>query len=463
MKPVIIIAIAFVLLIPISVYATHEDDIDYSNDPDYEGKTNLRIYTIFASATFFGCGDYDDEKLGFFKLVIKQILRQYDFLPITSNPFECVKVSGNVEFDKDGGDSPENYGLTLDSALDEAKEWHPNLIIILFDNKLSKQYNTETRYFEDGQWNVWGGHIEKHVKGKPDIIVSTSDLNEIEEQEGAWMLSHELAHFALRYYGESSSIWRDYVHDTHDDYRECQKTKFRDASCSKTYSTIKAYTGTFKILKPYEKPVYSKPLTSEPTCSTGTVLKNGICVTVESNPIPKYTTFANWETSSTTVYDNGYITLEGSIWANSKYDGRWDFVKYQTVAFYNHETYIGKSTTDSQGNFKFSAWMPDGINSYSVKYGGSNEWLGSTTLGPTINVIKNEIVEKKPEPQKNEPTYTSAQNKFNYIAMNYDDFPEWVAKVMYWYVYEEISSDEFEAIIDYLIDKHVICMGICSK
>jgi len=63
MKPVIIIAIAFVLLIPISAYATHEDDIDYSNDPDYEGKTNLRIYTIFASATFFGCGDYDDEKL----------------------------------------------------------------------------------------------------------------------------------------------------------------------------------------------------------------------------------------------------------------------------------------------------------------------------------------------------------------------------------------------------------------
>jgi len=76
MKPVIIIAIAFVLLfVPSSVYATHEYDQDFSNDPDYEGKTPINVYTIFASSTFFGCGEYDKEKLGFFKSITSRILR----------------------------------------------------------------------------------------------------------------------------------------------------------------------------------------------------------------------------------------------------------------------------------------------------------------------------------------------------------------------------------------------------
>ncbi len=257
MKSILIIAIAVVcLFVPVNVFATHANDDDYSNDPDYEGKTPLRVYTIFASATYFGCGDFDSDKLAFFKMLTTDVLRMYGFLPITSNPYECVKVSGDVEFDKNNSGDNLTYGLTLDVALEKAKDWHYDLLIIIFDDKLSEQYFDYTEYFEEGELKYWGGHIE----GTSNTIVSTSDLRQVEEEEGAWILSHELAHFALRYLGNSHNIWVDYVHRIHDEYRECQKIQFKNSDCLQTYSKVKAYGGYFKILKPYEKPVYSQPI-----------------------------------------------------------------------------------------------------------------------------------------------------------------------------------------------------------
>ena len=126
------------------------------------------------------------------------------------------------------------------------------------------------------------------------------------------------------------------------------------------------------------------------------------------NPTPKntekYTTFANWVTTSKTVYDNQWIYLEGSIWANSKYDGRWDFVKDQMVYFYNNGVRLGGDTTDSQGNFQFAAYLPDGNNNFSVKYGGSNEWFASTTQGPTITV-KEKLTMIQPKQTTKSPEY----------------------------------------------------------
>jgi len=128
------------------------------------------------------------------------------------------------------------------------------------------------------------------------------------------------------------------------------------------------------------------------------------------NPTPKntekYTTFANWVTTSKTVYDNQWIYLEGSMWANSKYDGRWDFVKDQMVYFYNNGVRLGGDTTDSQGNFQFAAYLPDGKNNFSVKYGGSNEWFASTTQGPTITVKEKLTIIQPKQTTKSSEYYT---------------------------------------------------------
>jgi len=258
------------LFVPLNVYAPDVDDIDYSDELGYEGKTPIRVFTIFASQTNVGCGEYDHDKLDFFNMLTVQILSQYDFLPIRGNAHECVLVSGSVDFDRDRiVDNAENYGLTLDDTLKKAKDWHPGLTIIIFDNELSLQYFEQTRVdSKDGHYTKWLGHIigksDTDTPTDPTTVVSTSDLNEVEEPEGAWILSHELAHFALRYYNEPSSVWKYYVHDTHDDYRECQKTQFLEDYCSDTYSIVKGHTGNFKILKPYEKPTLT-PIVPTPT------------------------------------------------------------------------------------------------------------------------------------------------------------------------------------------------------
>ena len=52
------------LMVP-SVFADHENDVDYSNDPEYDGKTPLRFYQIFASNDVWYNQSCEDQKNSF--------------------------------------------------------------------------------------------------------------------------------------------------------------------------------------------------------------------------------------------------------------------------------------------------------------------------------------------------------------------------------------------------------------
>jgi len=284
LKSIAIIAIVVIFLfVPISAYATHAYDEDYSNDPEYEGKTQLRYYLIYASY-YRECNFLDEKKIEFFKHVSSQYLRLIGFLPIISNPYECVNVTGNYE--KTYGDPTQ--GLTLNDAIKKAEAWHFDLLVIVLDTPLS--YLSYLNTYEDGSFTL--GHYYPAEKDGVRYIVTSTPLEEIEGVKGAWTLSHELAHFGYHELGMPASVWagddvtwngapKSYIHQMDDIYDKCVLNHFSSDNCSDSYVLMSTReSGYVKVLKPYEPTIYS-----ETTCSTGTVLKNGICV-VKEQPTP---------------------------------------------------------------------------------------------------------------------------------------------------------------------------------
>jgi len=226
-----------------SAFASHYDQDEIPLEDDREW---LRYYMIFASHEK-QCSNFDESRESFLRSVTNQVLREYNFQ--TTSRMECVEVSGNMEYD--GGNTSNTFGVTLDNALKRAKDWHFDLLIVIFDEELSQQYYREMR--ESGR--PAAGHARYYGDYK-NIVITTSpppqysefitdhlpplrNLQEIEEERGAWILSHELAHFTLEYLGYPRADSVDYVHDTQKEYDTCQYFGFRQDFCSELYFEIK--------------------------------------------------------------------------------------------------------------------------------------------------------------------------------------------------------------------------------
>ena len=235
MKSIAIIAIVVIFLfVPISAYATHADDEDYSNDPEYEGKTPLRFYQIFASKDVWYTGACDDAKNSFLRSKTIQVLKMYDYLPITSK-MECVKVVGEVEFDKDSGNDDSTFGLSLSEAVSRAKNWHYDLLIIVFDDNFSYEYINETTDLEYKYG--WAGHIQYDT----NTIVSTTTLLNAEQPESARTMAHEISHFAIeKKFGRT--IGGDAVHKVDAEFKQCMNSNSL-GSCSHLWTTVKTHYG----------------------------------------------------------------------------------------------------------------------------------------------------------------------------------------------------------------------------
>jgi hypothetical protein len=235
LKSIAIIAIVVIFLfVPISAYATHADDEDYSNDPEYEGKIPLRFYQIFASKDVWYTGACDDAKNSFLRSKTIQVLKMYDYLPITSK-MECVKVVGEVEFDKNIGNSDSTFGLSLTEAVSRAKNWDYNLLIIVFDDNFSYEYINETTDLEYKYG--WAGHIQYDT----NTIVSTTTLLNAEQPESARTMAHEISHFAIeKKFGRT--IGGDAVHKVDAEFKQCMNSNSL-GSCSHLWTTVKTHYG----------------------------------------------------------------------------------------------------------------------------------------------------------------------------------------------------------------------------
>ncbi len=345
-KHIIIIAMAFVLLIPLSV----QDSFAESEKVD--------IFLVFVSYEK-GCNDQSWDIVRSVTSITRKYLYQWNITPGLSDWYCIVKED-------------------LSFTVEQAKSTH-DLTVLILDNQVAEEwlyYNSE--HPRGGHYMGGGGY---------DVVVTPSPRDETEDDDewSVYVLVQELSHFAVEWYGYPCDISNadSCVHRHQDRFDECNSYGTPDVCLAQNLLTR---VDSQKTGKNYD---VMSPLFTEP------YVPPTIPIPTPSKTTEKHTTFANWVTTGKTVNDNQYISLEGSIWGNTEWDGRWAFVKHQSVAFYNSETFIGRDTTDSQGNFEFSAWLPDGRNTFSVKYSGSDEWYGSTTQGPTFTVIEKQIVGKK--------------------------------------------------------------------
>ena len=99
-------------------------------------------------------------------------------------------------------------------------------------------------------------------------IVVQAETLAIEDANTAWILSHEIAHFALHYYGYPEEIWGDGVHKIQERYNNCQTIDISLAYCAPIWTTIKTTSGKyFSVMKPVYTEQYIVPTqqkTSEP-------------------------------------------------------------------------------------------------------------------------------------------------------------------------------------------------------
>lgn len=374
--------------------------------PTYEGYEPLRFYTIYASY-YRECNSFDQDKILFYEMLSHQYLRDVGFLPIASGG-DCVKVTGLYE--QTSGDPTQ--GLTLDDAIKKAEDWHFDLLVIVLDTPLS--YESYLRSILERGGTVFG-HYWPGEDEETRYIVTSTPLEAIEGQEGAWVLSHELAHFAYHQLDYPPNVWggdkqfwkgapKSYVHQTQDKYNKCLANQFSFDYCSDIYSTIKGYSGNFKVLAPYD----------------GTISKTNIIWTGPNPPVSK-----NWKYfgEGDTVHFTGQLTSERS-------DGVKDIVKgakIKIVDMYKYETsskeyipVLGTGFTDQFGNYDItwkaikhtgmdfeggSYWTP------VAKFSGDDVLRSTLTEGRQFQVLDKPIfVEPKQTVKSKVPTFLTLNN-----------------------------------------------------
>ena len=209
MKPVIIIAIAFVLLIPVSAFAQTD---------------NIIIKHWFITSYENGCSADNQKSLEFYETLTPQYLSKYD-IHGSQDAGKCVRgidVTNNLE---DFSSALESYDLP----------------IIILDGFKGLDYVLTT--------DAFGHYI---FQDNQDVIIFASLSPFVESDSGAWILGHELSHFVLHEKEYPQSVFIDWVHQKQTEANTCLKNDLSLNNCSDLWTTVKSPLGKdIKMMKVY--------------------------------------------------------------------------------------------------------------------------------------------------------------------------------------------------------------------
>ena len=211
MKSVIIISIAFVLLfVPLSAFAQTD---------------NITSKHWFISSYEDGCSVDNQKSLEFYEKLTPQYLSKYD-IHGSQDAGKCVRgidVANNIE---DFSSALENYDLP----------------IIILDGFKGLDYLLTTDAF---------GHYVFQDNQAVIIFASLSPF--VESDSGAWILSHELSHFALHHKQYSQYIVIDWVHQIQTEASSCVKNDLSLNNCPDLWMTVKSPLGkNIKMMAIYD-------------------------------------------------------------------------------------------------------------------------------------------------------------------------------------------------------------------
>ena len=200
MKPVIIIAIAIVLLIPVSAFAQTD---------------NITTKHWFITSNENGCSDRNQQSLEFYEKLTPQYLSKYD-IHGSQDVGKCV--SKNIITD-----NIEEFTNTITQY---------DLPILILDGFTGLDYLLTQDAFGHWQW-----------QNQQDVIVFASLSPFVESDSGAWILSHELSHFTLHQKQYPQSVFVDWVHQKQAESQSCVGDDLSLNDCPELWTTVKSPSG----------------------------------------------------------------------------------------------------------------------------------------------------------------------------------------------------------------------------
>jgi len=253
LKPVITIAIAVVFLfVPQTVFGF------IAVVPEgYVNETPTLDWAIMFVTTTDKCYSNHEKALGFYASLTQQYFDKFKF---DHKPFlvECI--------------TDDNMPIVVDLLTKYA-----DLTIVIPDYLMSVKDRHTT-----GSLGHYGFYDIKTIVSQAETIFP-------ESKRTGWTLSHELAHFALDWKKYSNDIKREAVHEVQKQYNSCKSYDTTLTNCAFLWVAIRTPSEKWfpvmspsyvtKIAESMKPKSTSSPVSPEPTCAKGTVLKNGICVT----------------------------------------------------------------------------------------------------------------------------------------------------------------------------------------
>ena len=202
--------------------------------------------------------------------------------------------------------------------------------------------------------------------GYQNYIVSEALSLKVESKSSTWVLSHELAHFALFWKGYPSDVWKTGVHTIQSAYERCTSEDATGAFCLKLWTTVKTKSGKyFPVMAPLYtedyKPESTKSTTQPTTPTAPTIQKTEVYINSytallengKSATITGHLYAINGQNRNTLV--NGVINLH-----DNSYD-----VRYATDG-----AIIASTMTDSSGYFELN-WV---VTKSGPKITSDNRW-----------------------------------------------------------------------------------------
>ncbi len=330
------------------------------NDPN-----KLDWAIIFVTSTN-KCYSNHEQALDFYDGLTEQYLDKFDF---SQNPVYTKCITKKL--------MTEAVNILTKSV---------DLTIVIPDYLMSVQdRHTTNSLGHYGYWNV-------------KTIVSQAETLLTENRNTGWTLSHELAHFALDWKGYNNDIMGDAVHEVQRQYNSCKSYDTTLTNCTELWDVIKTPSNiafpvmsqdyviqVAEYMKPQPAPSASD--SSEPTCPSGTVLKNGICTVIEEpKSVQRKSLEIIWITKSTELVSEDGILISGELRGEGKNGLEYETRSGKTVSIYNNGFLEKQVVTDSQGIFRYSWESVMGNNQFTANIARSDEWVGIVSQGPIISV-----------------------------------------------------------------------------
>jgi len=388
LKPAFIIAIVAVAMIGVmvpSVFATHDEDVDYSNDPEYDGKEPFTFYQIFVSKDNAFSDNCEEAKNSMLRSKSIQILKLYGYT-ILESKLDCVNVDRDSKITKYDYHSNPYFGLPIENVIQKAKNWHEfDLLIIFLDRELSSEFKNESTKTVDGISTSTAGHFRYMDKTLMSLTYHDDVVDDISTIQ---ILAHEIAHFALyeKYekqlaFGTNDKIFAIAVEEVDDLFDDCFDQK-RLNTCTEYWVPLSTHYGyTIEVMSP-----------------------DYVMKVAESMVAPKYTPSAQKESvqiiwsDQPTNYQIGKQTLiEGKLIDSRNYPISGKII---SIKDYNFGELV-RTVTDEQGMFRY-IWTPTSENhAIHAGFQGSDTMIQTGSMLTTNLIIEKQTIAPRIESKNN--------------------------------------------------------------